>query len=144
MENRVLCGLKIRTYSHLRLASRGRYLAESFCTLPVLFHRCPLPPHFFLATPRVAWKGWHKDFEGDIKRGWHKVFNFLEGGIKRVGIKNWKAIKKLCLQCRYTTRISSFSLKHRNIQGGIKKGGINFSKLRGGIKRGGITIWGVA
>ena len=32
--------------------------------------------------------------------------------------------------------ISFFSLKYRNLQGGIKKGGINFSKLRGGIKRG--------
>ena len=37
-----------------------------------------------------------------------------------------------------------FFFETRNIQGGIKKGGINISKLRGGIKRGGIRIWGVA
>jgi len=37
---KVLSGLKIRTYGHLRLASLARYLAEIFCTLPVLLHRC--------------------------------------------------------------------------------------------------------
>jgi hypothetical protein len=72
-------------------------------------------------------------------RGWHKDFNFLEGGIKRGGIKNGGAYKNwvyryTILKFEFFYEAQIYSLWHK------KKSGINISNLAGGIKSGGIEI----
>ena len=50
-------------------------------------------------------------------------------------------MKKVNQKCRYTFLNFELFVETQNIQGGIKKGGIKFSKFGGGIKRGGIKKW---